>query len=270
MMKMPAPRMPTSSALAGGVKSSHTMVKPSQLAALHRKAIGSRLAPAHSALVRQKSLSGKGVKSLEGDLKKAKGGAKGLGGKELAQVKKAALPTHKLAAKNVTGLKKVAGSKKKVALKAMAPTHSALVRQKSLSGKGVKSLEGDLKKAKGGAKGLGGKELAQVKKLMQVKKAPPVHKLATKNVGELKKVTGSNKKAALKRMVPAHSALVRQKKLPGQHLAAGRSTIGKAMTGIKKAGPQSKVTQPAKALQAAKKARPPAFGRLLGRVRRPL
>ena len=47
-------------------------------------------------------------------------------------------------------------------------------------------------------------------------------------------------------MSPAHSALVRQKKLAGHELSVARSTIGKDMSGIKKAAQQSKSLPPIK------------------------
>ena len=52
----------------------------------------------------------------------------------------------------------------------------------------------------------------------------------------LKKAAGLKKKSGLEAMAPAHSALLRQKKLAGHDLTGGKSTITKDMRGIKKAG----------------------------------
>jgi hypothetical protein len=144
-----------------------------------------------------------------------------------------------------------------------APVHSALVRQKSLAGKGLKSGAGDLKKAKGGVKGTAGKELTHVKKA-----SLPAHKLAAKDAAGLKKAAGLKSKAALKATAPSHSALVRQKKLAGHKLAGGRSTIGKDMSGLKKAHQGQAASLGKKVGAVAHKAKPkfkgvPKFGRLL-------
>jgi hypothetical protein len=128
----PTPIRSQPGALLGAAKSSHTFKNAAQYEALKRKAIQARLAPAHSALVRQKGIAGQNLKSLSGDLKTAKGGVKGVLSKELSQVKKAALPANNLAVKDAAALKKAMGLKKMAALKATAPSRSALVRQKKL------------------------------------------------------------------------------------------------------------------------------------------
>ncbi len=105
------------------------------------------MAGTQSALLRQKGLAGKKLGVERGDLKKAGGATKGAAGKELSQAKKAAAPAHKMAAKDAAGLKSGAGVKKKAVLKSMAPTHSALLRQKGLADKKLGVKRGDLKKA---------------------------------------------------------------------------------------------------------------------------
>ncbi len=274
MATSPLPTSPTPirsqpGALVGAAKSSHAYKNAAQYEALKRKAIQTRLTPAHSALVRQKGVAGQNLKSLAGELKAAKGGAKGVLSQELTHVKKAALPAHKLALKDAAGLKKAIGVKKVAALKAMAPAHSALVRQKGVAGQNLKSLAGELKAVKGGAKGVLNQELTHVKKA-----ALPAQNLAVKDAAALKKAMGLKKKAALKATAPSRSALVRQKNLLGQDLATGKSTIGKDMSGIKQVAKQSNATQSAKKLAAtAKKAGAAAnqgeqrgFGRLLRKI----
>jgi hypothetical protein len=237
------------------------------------KARMSRMAAPQSALVRQKGLADKRLLAAAGGAKKAKGAVKGAAGKELAQAKKlktAAVPVRKLGTKEAAGLKKATQLKSQAARKAMTPARSALLRQKSLLGKEAKAAQGNVKKARGVVKGAAGKELAQAKKA-----AVPVRNVATKDVGGLKKAAGLKKKAALKAMTPAHSALLRQKKLAGHDLSAAKSRIGRDMSGIKKAGQQSKAAMAArssmKSVGAATKrarpnlTRPPKLGRLLWR-----
>jgi hypothetical protein len=102
--------------------------------ALQKKSALKAMAPAHSALLRQKSLVGQRLKGIEAQLKAAKSVAKGGVGQELAQVKKVTAPAGQLAHKDAASLEKAMALQKKSALKAMAPAHSALLRQKSLVG----------------------------------------------------------------------------------------------------------------------------------------
>ena len=95
-----------------------------------------------------------------GDAKKVLSGAKGGAGKELSHVKKAAVPVHKVAAKDAAGLKKAVGMKQKASLKAMTPARSALVRQKKLAGHGL-----------AGPKSTMGKDIGGIKKAAQTGKA---------------------------------------------------------------------------------------------------
>jgi hypothetical protein len=130
----PTPVRSQPKALGQAVKSSHGYQNAAQQAGLHKKAIQTRSAPLHSALVRQKALAGQHLKGIEAHLKAAKSVAKGGVGKELAQVKTVTAPAGQLAHKDAASLEKAMALQKKSALKAMAPAHSALLRQKSLVG----------------------------------------------------------------------------------------------------------------------------------------
>ena len=120
------------------------------------------------------------------------------------------------------------------------------------------------------AQGAGGAPKAA---LEQVKKAAaPVHKVAAKEAAGLKKAASLQKKATLKALAPAHSALLREKKLAGRDLAGLKSRVGKDLSGLKKemggikgAAKQTKSTQAAKKVGAgAKKAKKGSIGRFLG------
>ncbi len=207
---MPAPLL-SHRPPVGGVRRPGASVNPlnglpgSPGKAVSSKALKSqspRLAPAHSALVRQKGLAGKQLAADRGDLKKAKGAAKGAAGKELAQaksLKKAAVPVRKAAAKDAAGLKQATGLKKKAALKAMAPARSApCCGRKGLRPKqttGGRS-RGDLKKAKRrGQGGGGGRSWRKAKSLK--KAAVPVRKAAAKDAAGLKQAAGLKKEGRL-------------------------------------------------------------------------
>jgi hypothetical protein len=272
----------------GAGKSSASIPNASRLAGLPSKAPSARLGrarlgPARSALVRQKRLPGGNLKSLEGQLKKAKGAGKGAG-KELAQAKKAAAPVQKNPVNEMAGLKKAAASKQHVGLKRTAPSRSALVRQKGLPGGNLKSVEGQVKKAQGAGKGGASKELGEAKKAAGLKKAPGLKKAAGLKKAPALKGTASLKKApalkgaAPKALAPKRSALVRQKNVMGQqHLPdrgkVGKVTIGKNMGGSKKALSQSTAAQSAKKVGAVDKKilkpnKPRGIGGIL-RVRTP-
>ena len=53
--------------------------------------------------------------------------------------------------------------RQKAAMQALAPAHSALVRQKGVAGQNLQTLVAQAKAAKGTAKGAVGKEFAQAK-----------------------------------------------------------------------------------------------------------
>ncbi len=131
-------------------------------AAIKRKPGGR--APTHSVLVRQKGLGGK-PRLLAG---KKSGGMNGLdkgsGPKQLAPVKKPAVPAHKPAIKKAAGLEEGLAAQKKAALKAMAPAKSSLIRQKKLAGHQLEAGKAGLGKELGKAKSGFGTELGQAKK----------------------------------------------------------------------------------------------------------
>jgi hypothetical protein len=100
---------------------------------------------------------------------------------------------------------------KKAAAKALMPSHSALVQQKAGATKSVKGsgLVQELAKAKSLAKSGMAADLASAKKMAQ--KAQPVKGALTKDAKALKSVAQLRQKQAMKALMPAHSALVKQK-----------------------------------------------------------
>jgi hypothetical protein len=75
-------------------------------------------------------------------------------------------------------------------------------------------------------------------------------------------VAGLKKKSALKKLMPAHSALLRQKKLAGQTLSGGKSTITKDLRGTKKLAQQSKAASSMKQATSSIKKAPPSAKKL--------
>jgi hypothetical protein len=164
---------------------------------------------------------------------------------ELAHLKKAS-PIHKgtLAqkagmaqkpgAKDLLGLKKANLTGRKATLKSRSPVRSALIRQKPHAG--------DLSKVTALAKGGLDNELAQFKKVS------PIHKRALAQKPRLAQKPGAKdlaglKKAAMKSMSPAKSALVRHKshaahlRLPhAGELAGVAGGLGGELRHLKKPG----------------------------------
>jgi hypothetical protein len=188
---MPPPPRPTDPTLGQAaayyVKTSTGYERGSQLAGVEKKAAQARLAPVRSALLRQKSLAGQSLNPKLTQLKQAKSLAKSSVTGELGQAKKAVQPAKQLARGNLSALKSVAAQRKQAGLKAAAPSRSALLRQKSLTGQKLA-----LKKA------TIGQDVSGIKKALQQSQAAK----SAKKVGAVAKTTQQQtRKRAIARLL---------------------------------------------------------------------
>jgi hypothetical protein len=203
------------------VKATGAYQKSAQFSEAEKKLIGQRTAPVRSALVRQKVHAVKDIGAVKQRAKALKGVAKSNLAKEMGSLKKAALPYKQLAKKDEAALKQHLKMQKQAALKAVAPTRSALVRQKVHADKNLLAYKNQLKTMEGTAK-------SQVKKA-----ALPYKQLAKKDEALLKQEAQLRKQALLKATTPVKSVLVRQKQLATKDLSLVKGQLGKDVTSLK-------------------------------------
>ena len=249
-MKTAGVALPTAMAFGGPAKNTIPYKRAAAAAAVKKKDAIKALAPARSALVKQRAAAGKNILApLKGDASKLHAGVKDVLGQDKAKLTKATAPGRAMASKEAAGVKNVLGRDKKAALQALAPAKSALVKARGQAATDLAPAKANLKRLGGGVKDVLGQDKQKIKQA-----TAPAAKWAGEKKDVLKRVGADDKKAALKALAPAKSALVKARGQIGKDLAPIKSTIGKDL-GILKTGAKKDIGSADQAVKISKAGR---------------
>lgn len=148
--------VPAAFAFGGAAKGTIPYKKAAASLSADKKQALLRLAPARSALVKQKSVLQGNAKTNAQPLTRLLGQAKQTAGtarrQETDRIKQLSSPVTADAKKAGAAVKQAAAADRKKAAAALAPTRSSLVRQKDLAGRKLKPVASTIERDMGGVK----------------------------------------------------------------------------------------------------------------------
>lgn len=260
--------VPAAFAFGGAAKGTIPYKKAAASLSADKKQALLRLAPARSALVKQKADAAKDLSPALQALKRARQAAQENVKSDVAQAKAATAPARAAATAKANLAKQALGNDKKAAVQALAPARSALVKQKSVLQGNAKTNAQPLTRLLGQAKQTAGtarrQETDRIKQL-----SSPVTADAKKAGAAVKQAAAADRKKAAAALAPTRSSLVRQKDLAGRKLKPVASTIERDMGGVKKGikgllGAGKQAVEGSEGAAAAKKAGQRAHQSLYG------